>query len=213
MVRSTIKSSTLLLLLSMGIVSVGQTTSSEVLKPYLEVFDEFYSLDIVGGDLTENGFRGVNEKECQSICLKNDACTGYSFVNDKNWCFPKDKTSQTSKNSEVTSGFLRRLNKKSLDTYSVIYEQNLENYYSQWWSVINIDMPDLEDGVTTVFVKGDGKLGDFYGNLLVNCTTKTARWLLKGGVAEVPSEVYLRLGKAHCGENLRLSSRNAMYSN
>ncbi|MDB0071643.1 PAN/Apple domain-containing protein [Planktomarina temperata] len=203
----------LALLFSVGIGSVGNAGSAEVLEPYLEVFDEFYSLDIVGGDLTENGFKGVNEKECQEICLENGACTGYSFVSQKNWCFLKDSTSQTIQNSEVTSGFLRRFNRESLNEYTMIYEQDLEMNYRQWWFVVNIDLPDLEDEVTVVVVKGDGKLGDFYGNLLVNCKNKTARWLLKGGVAEVPKELYLRLGKVYCGENIRLSSRNALYDN
>ncbi len=201
------------LLLSVGVGSLAKAASFEVLEPYLEVFDEFYSLDIVGGDLTENGFKGVNEKECQEICLTNGACTGYSFVSKKNWCFLKDSTSQTIRNSKVTSGFLRRFNQESLNEYTMIYEQDLENYYSQWWFVVHINIPDPGDGVSTFFVKGDGKSGDFYGNLLVQCSAKTARWLLKSGVAEVPEEVYLRLGKAYCGENIRLSSRNALYGN
>ena len=207
------KSLVLLLQLSMGIGSVGQAASAEGLEPYLEVFDEFYSLDIVGGDLTKDGFRGVNEKECQEICLETVACTGYSFASKKNWCFLKDSTSQTIQNSEITSGFLRKFSQESLNEFTMIYEQDLENYYKQWWFVVRINIPDPGDGLSTLFVKGDGKSGDFYGNLLIQCSAKTARWLLKGGVAEVPEELYLRLAKVYCGENIRLSSRNALYGN
>jgi hypothetical protein len=210
---SLFRSISLVLLFSVGMGSVVKATSSEILVPYVEVFDGFYSLDIVGGDLTSNGFKGVNEKECQEICLKNEDCTGYSFVSQKNWCFPKNSTSKTIQNSKVTSGFLRRFNQESLNKYTIIYEQDLENYYSQWWFVVHINNSGSGDGVSTVFVKGDGKSGDFYGNLLIQCSSKTASWLLRGGVAEVPDEVYLRLGKAYCGENIRLISRNALYDN
>ena len=180
------------LLISLGIGSVGQAGSSENGEPYLEVFYEFYSLDIVGGDLKKDGFRGVNEKECQEICLKTVACTGYSFASKKNWCFLKDSTSQTIQNSEIKSGFLRKFSQESLNEFTMIYEQDLENYYKQWWFVVRINIPDPGDGLSTLFVKGDGKSGDFFGNLLIQCSAKTARWLLKGGVAEVPEELYLR---------------------
>jgi hypothetical protein len=46
------KSLGLALLLPVGVGSLGQAASSEGLDPYLEVFDELFSIDIFGGDLT-----------------------------------------------------------------------------------------------------------------------------------------------------------------
>ena len=51
MLCSSIKSLALLLMFSVGFGGVGKAASSECLDPYLEVFDELYSIDIFGGDL------------------------------------------------------------------------------------------------------------------------------------------------------------------
>lgn len=61
-----------------------------------------------------------------------------------------------------------------------VYEQDLEGVYSQSWSVMALDNPFADKH--EVYVKGDGKLGDFFGVLYVDCSApQFSRWLAQGG--------------------------------
>ena len=60
-----------------------------------------------------------------------------------------------------------------------------------------------------MYVHGDGKSGDFFGTLDINCSLKSARWITAAGwvpVDNVPNEVYRRLGIAYCGAGIKLRS-------
>lgn len=61
------------------------------------------------------------------------------------------------------------------------YEEPLGGVYKQWWSGAVIGA-DPASGVL-VFVRGDGKSGDFYGVLSVDCERpEFSRWVAQGGV-------------------------------
>lgn len=46
-------------------------------------------IDIMGGDLTENGIKGVALHECEALCMAEKSCAGISYVEAKRWCWPK----------------------------------------------------------------------------------------------------------------------------
>ncbi|WP_375281336.1 hypothetical protein [Pseudooctadecabacter sp.] len=63
----------------------------------------------------------------------------------------------------------------------LLYEEPLGGVYKQWWSGAVIGA-DPNAGVL-VFVRGDGKSGDFYGVLSVDCESpEFSRWVAQGGV-------------------------------
>jgi hypothetical protein len=45
--------------------------------------------DILGGDLTQQGIRGISLEECEHICISASDCAGVSYVISKQWCWPK----------------------------------------------------------------------------------------------------------------------------
>ena len=50
--------------------------------------------DFFGGDLTESGYQDVLIEECAAICAVDDQCRGYTYVLDRNWCWPKHDISK-----------------------------------------------------------------------------------------------------------------------
>jgi ATP-dependent protease ClpP protease subunit len=50
--------------------------------------------DLIGNDLTQNGFRGISFQECQRICLDAPTCQAVSYVSEKQWCWPKGAAGQ-----------------------------------------------------------------------------------------------------------------------
>lgn len=50
--------------------------------------------DLIGNDLTQNGFRGISFQECQRICLDAPTCQAVSYVSEKRWCWPKGAAGQ-----------------------------------------------------------------------------------------------------------------------
>ena len=50
--------------------------------------------DLLGGDLTQAGYRGISVGDCEAICAASDECEGYTYVLGKNWCFPKHDVSR-----------------------------------------------------------------------------------------------------------------------
>ena len=82
-----------------------------------------------------------------------------------------------------------------------VYEEHLGGVYTQEWSVILLGQS--RDRVTTdVYVVGDGKNGDFFGVIAVNCATPSrSRWLAVGGVInseQVPSQTIAALRNMAC---------------
>ena len=74
-------------------------------------FEDFYSVDFFGDDITALGNKGISVQDCQLICLENEECTAYSYIESKDWCFPKAGTGQQKENSDVTSGVLIDISK------------------------------------------------------------------------------------------------------
>lgn len=71
-----------------------------------------------------------------------------------------------------------------------VYYQPLEGVYSQDWSAQVLG--DRQGTGIEVYVVGDGKLGDFFGVISVDCANpQYSRWLATGGYLttdRVPSE-------------------------
>ncbi len=72
--------------------------------------------------------------------------------------------------------------------------------YTQNWSAAYLT--ETFDGVSHIYVRGDGKLGTFHGVLELNCPRADAsRWLALGGVLEagmVPAEAIRGIRQAYC---------------
>ena len=82
-----------------------------------------------------------------------------------------------------------------------LYEEPLGGVYKQWWSGALIGA-DPASGVL-VFVRGDGKSGDFYGVLSVDCDVPArSQWVAEGGVLtpqSVPGPAIDALRVLACG--------------
>ncbi len=66
-------------------------SQADALKPEWHLLGE---TDFLGGDLTDLGHRGVSIGRCEAICAASDQCRGYTYVPEKNWCWPKHDVSQ-----------------------------------------------------------------------------------------------------------------------
>lgn len=82
-----------------------------------------------------------------------------------------------------------------------VYEEHLGGVYTQSWSVILLGQ-SRDRVATDVYVVGDGKNGDFFGVIAVNCATPSrSRWLAVGGVInseQVPSQTIAALRDMAC---------------
>jgi uncharacterized caspase-like protein len=58
-------------------------------EPQVPDFQIFGNLDLVGGDLTADGFRGIPLDACQAQCAADTACVAFTYVQDKQWCWTK----------------------------------------------------------------------------------------------------------------------------
>ena len=80
------------------------------------------------------------------------------------------------------------------------YEQELEGVYSQSWFTAHLT--NTYQDKHEVYVKGEGKLGDFYGVLYVDCAMpQFSRWLAVGGFldeGDVPAEVIQIIRMQEC---------------
>ena len=66
------------------------TQAEDLLPEFLRHLDT----DLFGGDLTQDGHRGVSLGVCEVICASSSECRGYSYVLDKSWCWPKFDVSE-----------------------------------------------------------------------------------------------------------------------
>ena len=95
------KSLVLALLLSAG---VGSAISAESHNPTSTNFNRLVGVDLFGDDLTSMGIKGISLAECEAICSEDNSCKAYSFIDDKQWCFPKSGPGNKQTNSAVISG-------------------------------------------------------------------------------------------------------------
>ncbi|MEC9196321.1 MAG: hypothetical protein VX974_01825 [Pseudomonadota bacterium] len=74
-------------------------------------------------------------------------------------------------------------------------------YFQQWFATPT-EGPGLLPGAQEVFIRGDGKRGDFFGVLQLNCDTpEQSYWVHEGGFLtgnHVPAEAIRNLRKALC---------------
>ena len=91
----------LALLLSLG---VGSAISAESHNPTSTNFNRLVGVDLFGDDLTSMGIKGISLAECEAICSEDSSCKAYSFIEDKQWCFPKSGLGDKKDNAAVISG-------------------------------------------------------------------------------------------------------------
>ena len=70
-------------------------------------FDRLGGTDLSGGDLTPDGIRDVSLARCEAICRTSAACTAYSYVTAKRWCWPKAGAPVRVRVSGIVSGIVR----------------------------------------------------------------------------------------------------------
>jgi len=91
----------LALLLSVGVGGVGRTETNIAASA---AFNRLVGVDLFGDDLTSNGVKGISLAECEAICSKDSSCKAYSFIEAKQWCFPKHGPGNKKDNATVISG-------------------------------------------------------------------------------------------------------------
>ena len=96
-----IRSLGLALLLSVG---VGSVISAESHSSTSTNFNRLIGVDLFGDDLTSMGIKGISLTECEAVCSEDSSCKAYSFIEDKQWCFPKSGSGNKQENAGVISG-------------------------------------------------------------------------------------------------------------
>jgi hypothetical protein len=91
----------LALVLSVGMGSVGSAESDSTVS---NTFNRLAGIDLFGDDLTSMGIKGISLTECEAVCSEDSSCKAYSFIEDKQWCFPKSGPGNKQNNSTVISG-------------------------------------------------------------------------------------------------------------
>jgi hypothetical protein len=69
-------------------------------RPFIEATGK----DIVGYDIFPQGLRNFNLEECRAACERNNACEGFSWVANQNWCFPKYGVSEIRDATGIIAG-------------------------------------------------------------------------------------------------------------
>ena len=68
----------------------------------------------------------------------------------------------------------------SADDYVYLYTQPMEGVYSQEWQTDHLR--EVSPGRHEIYVRGDGKMGDFFGVLWLDCVeARFSNWLSVGG--------------------------------
>lgn len=70
-------------------------------------FFEISSNDLRGFDIFPRGLKNMTLEQCRSVCNGNSACVAFTWVIQKNWCFPKHDVGQLIKQNGVISGVHR----------------------------------------------------------------------------------------------------------
>jgi uncharacterized caspase-like protein len=74
-------------------------TATKTLRLYAD-------LDILGHDLTDAGIKNISIADCEAWCRANTTCSGFSYVQKQNWCWPKYSGGATAPTSGIISGQL-----------------------------------------------------------------------------------------------------------
>ncbi len=61
-------------------------------------------IDLSGRDLLPNGSRPTSLSQCVSLCVNDYRCKAFTWIADKNWCWPKYEIGRPRRNSRMVSG-------------------------------------------------------------------------------------------------------------
>ena len=118
-----IQSLCLALLLSVNFSSV---TSAESHNSTSFKFNRLVGVDLFGDDLTSMGIKGINLVECEANCSEDSTCKAYSFIDDKQWCFPKSGLGEKKNNPAVISGIKKLIVNVNKETTSTQVDLQVE---------------------------------------------------------------------------------------
>jgi hypothetical protein len=68
----------------------------------------FFDTDIVGGDISAEGYRPATLDQCEEICRSISQCVAISFIPERQWCWPKRGVSSTTTRKGVVSAWVRQ---------------------------------------------------------------------------------------------------------
>lgn len=110
------------------------------------------------------------------------------------------KTFKTTLQAGAIFGALATPTAGFADDYLYLYTQPMEGVYSQGWHTDYLR--EVLKGSHEIYVRGDGKMGDFFGILWLDCEeAKYSNWLSVGGYLtqdRVPIEVIRLIRKQYC---------------
>jgi hypothetical protein len=72
------------------------------LEPSPSSMRQLHNVDLFGGDIDDR--RPVSLAECETICVNDHNCRGYTFVRAKQWCWLKSEIGTAANKGGVTSG-------------------------------------------------------------------------------------------------------------
>lgn len=75
-----------------------------LLPPVPDSFSEYDNLDLQGNDITTAGYRPVSLQDCQAICLGDTGCKAYTYIPEKQWCWPKSAVGPAVTKANTISG-------------------------------------------------------------------------------------------------------------
>ena len=152
----------LALLLSLGKGTVGSAESSSSVS---DAFTRMNGVYLFGDDSTTTGFKGISLSKCEAVCLNDNLCKAYNFIQEKQWCFPKYKIGKAIDNTNVISGirimpleFINKIHSKLNDLYGY-GACNLRELYDDW---NGIDYINLENSVRLYTVLCDSGYSSNY---------------------------------------------------
>lgn len=87
--------------LLLGIENSCPSFSTGKLK---QSYQRYTNTDFFGLDLMQVGVKGVSLERCEEICSKDQKCKAYSYVQAKQWCFPKHGVGRSISKPGIISG-------------------------------------------------------------------------------------------------------------
>jgi uncharacterized caspase-like protein len=75
-------------------------------QPLQRTLRLYQNIDIAGFDLTTNGIKDISLADCETWCRAESACKAFSYIERKNWCWPKYGIGTTYGKSGIISGQL-----------------------------------------------------------------------------------------------------------
>ena len=86
-----------------GILRAGQVMPGVLDRPFTEVTAH----DLRGYDIFPKGLKNTSLDQCRSACLSSSSCVAYTWLSERNWCFPKYQVGPLIKQNGTISGVHR----------------------------------------------------------------------------------------------------------